>query len=59
MAFHESGLNYGSRQETVTKIVEKIIRTAMCLYGYFDARCAEIVSASPKINPAVLYDANL
>ena len=45
VAFHESGLNYGSRQETVMKIAEKIIRTAMCLYGYFDARCAEIVFA--------------
>jgi hypothetical protein len=57
VAFHEGGLSYGSRQETVMKIVAKSLRTAMCLYGFLDTKTAEIVFASPKINPAVLNDA--
>ncbi|MBE5851287.1 MAG: hypothetical protein E7298_14370 [Lachnospiraceae bacterium] len=57
VAFHEAGLNYGTRQETVMKIVAKSLRTAMCLYGFLDTRAAEIVFASPKINPAILKDA--
>ena len=57
VAFHESGLNYGSRRDTVMKIIAKSIRTAMCLYGYLDTKTAEIVFASPKIHPAILNDA--
>ncbi|MBQ3072968.1 MAG: hypothetical protein IJD20_06710 [Oscillospiraceae bacterium] len=56
VAFHEAGLNYGTREETVTKVVAKCIRTAFCLYGYIGVRKAEIVFASPKINPSVLAD---
>lgn len=56
VAFHESGLNYGLRLETTMKVVEKIIRTAFCLYGYFDAKTAEIVFASPKIHKTTLSD---
>lgn len=57
VAFHEGGLSYGTRQETVMKIVAKSLRTAMCLYGFFDTKTAEIVFASPKINPAIFNDA--
>lgn len=57
VAFHEFGLQYGGREATVAKIVNKCIRTAMCLYGYFGAKQAEIYFASPKINPAVMNDA--
>jgi hypothetical protein len=56
VAFHESGLNYGSREETVMKVIAKNLRTAMCLYGFMGSRDAEIVFASPKINPAILSD---
>lgn len=56
VAFHESGLNYGSREETVMKVILKSLRTAMCLYGFMGSRDAEIVFASPKINPAILSD---
>ncbi len=56
VAFHENGLNYGSREETVMKVISKILRTAMCLYGFMDSKDAEIVFASPKINPAILSD---
>lgn len=53
VAFHEAGLNYGSKETTICKIIAKSVRTTMCLYGYFDAKDAEIVFASPKIYPAV------
>ena len=56
VAFHESGLNYGTRMETVMKVLAKIIRTAFCFYGYFNAPAGEIVFASPKINRAILSD---
>ena len=32
VAFHEAGLNYGSKEETVMKVIAKSIRTALCLY---------------------------
>ena len=56
VAFHEAGLNYGTREETVLKVVSKSVRTAFCLYGYLGAKDGDIVFASPKINKAVLND---
>ncbi len=56
VAFHLGGLNYGSKKETVLKVVSKCIRTAFCLYGYFGTKEAEIVFASPKITAAVLKE---
>ena len=56
VAFHLGGLNYGSKKETVLKVVSKCVRTAFCLYGYFATRDAEIVFASPKITPATLKE---
>lgn len=56
VAFHESGLNYGTRQETVMKVISKSLRTAMCLYGYLGIKTAEILFASPKIYPAIWND---
>ena len=56
VAFHEAGLNYGSKEETVMKVIAKSIRTALCLYGYFDTKEAEIIFASPKINPAIMQE---
>lgn len=52
VAYHGGGLNYGGKEKTAIKIAKKIIRTAMCLRGYFNATKAEIIFASPKINPA-------
>lgn len=54
VAFHEAGLNYG--EETVTRVVKKCLRTAMCLYGYLNLQEGEIIFASPKIHNAVLAD---
>ncbi len=56
VAFHEAGLNYGSREETVSRVVKKCLRTAMCLYGYLNFTEGEIIFASPKIHDAVLND---
>jgi hypothetical protein len=56
VAFHESGLNYGSREETVARVIKKCLRTAMCVYGYLGLTTGTIVFASPKINPAVYAD---
>lgn len=54
VAFHEAGLNYGSNDETVMRVIKKIVRSAMCLYGYLDLKDGEIIFASPKINNAVM-----
>ena len=56
VAFHEAGLNYGDRKTTVMKVIEKCVRTAFCLNMFLDTNNAEIIFASPKINPAVLND---
>jgi hypothetical protein len=56
VAFHESGLNYGERRETVMRVIKKLVRTALCLIGYFGVTQGEIIFASPKIHNAVYDD---
>ena len=56
VAFHESGLNYGDRQETVVRVIKKFVRTALCLIGYFGVTQGEIIFASPKIHNAIVND---
>jgi len=56
VAFHEAGLNYGSKDETVTRVIKKCLRTAMCIYGYFGYSTGTIIFTSPKINPSVEQD---
>lgn len=57
VAFHEAGLNYGGRNSTVSRIIKKCLRTAMCLYGYFGADTkGEIIFAAPKIHNAEFHD---
>lgn len=53
VAYHEAGLNYGDKSKTLTKIIQKCVRTALCLYGFFSIATGEIIFASPKINPAI------
>jgi hypothetical protein len=48
-AFHEAGLNYGSADETVGRVLKKLIRAALALEGYLNVREAMIVFATPKI----------
>lgn len=49
VAFHESGLNYGSKEETIARVTKKMIRTAMMIYGFFNLNKAEIIFATPKL----------
>ena len=56
VAFHEGGLNYGTKEATVSKVIAKSVRSAMLLYGYINSKDAEIIFASPKINPSVLKE---
>lgn len=58
VAFHEAGLNYGSREETVSRVIKKCIRTAMCIYGYYGSSDGTIIFTSPKINPTTINDIN-
>ncbi|WP_209124456.1 hypothetical protein [Alkalihalobacillus sp. BA299] len=50
VSFHEAGLNYGSKIETVERVIKKIVRTSMVMFGYFNMRKGTIIFASPKIN---------
>lgn len=54
VAFHGAGLNYGKNEETVSRVIKKIFRTAMCIYGLFGYSKGEIVFTSPKIHNNVL-----
>lgn len=56
VAFHENGLNYGDRKTTVMKVIEKCARTAFCINMFLHTNNAEIIFASPKMNPAILND---
>ncbi len=53
IAFHENGLSYGSADETISRIIKKTIRTAMCIVGYFGIKSGEIYFVSPKIKNSV------
>lgn len=54
VAFHEAGLNYGSKFETASRVIKKMVRTVMLINGYFDLKEREIIFASPKINNATM-----
>jgi len=58
VAFHEAGLNYGTREETVCRVIKKLVRTAMIMLGYFSVDDGEIIFASPKISPKVFSELN-
>lgn len=55
VAFHEAGLNYGSRDTTVMKVLEKCARQLLPARIFIDQGSRDYF-ASPKINPAVLSD---
>lgn len=54
VAFHERGLNYGDTQKTVSKVIQKCARSAICLRACFGVSKGEIVFASPKIDNRIL-----
>jgi len=53
VAFHENGLNYGSKEETISRILKKCIRSTLCIIGFFNVFEGTIIFASPKINKAI------
>lgn len=50
VAFHENGLGYGGTVENAARVIKKCLRAAMCIYGYFDKKEAEVIFVSPKIH---------
>lgn len=54
VAFHTSGLNYGSTEETVTRVIKKIVRTIFIMQTYFkEFDKFNSFFVSPKVNPVV------
>ena len=50
VACHLGGLGYGSKEENVEKVSEKMFRSALILYAYFATKKGDIIFAAPKIN---------
>lgn len=57
IAFHEGGLNYsGKSSDTKTRIVKKMIRSAIIARAYFGAVPLRLVFASPVVQPSRLAE---
>lgn len=52
-AFHENGVNYGALEETVGRILKKLIRATFALEVYFELHQADIIFVTPKMHNAV------
>lgn len=52
IAFHEAGLNYGSKEETKNRIFKKLLRSYLSLLSYFPDKNYELIFVSPKVNNA-------
>ena len=50
VACHLINLGYGSKEENIAKVSEKMLRSAIVLYAYFKTKQGEIIFAAPKIN---------
>ena len=48
-AFHENGLQYGGADETIGRVLKKLIRAAFALEAYVDAGEATVIFATPKM----------
>jgi len=64
VAFHESGLNYGSKKETIERVIKKLARAAICVSGFFDISngkhiFGKLIFASPKIQDSLIGDLEL
>jgi len=54
IAFHSSGINYGSSTETAFRIIKKIFRTIFILQTFFDENEKfNSYFITPKVNPAI------
>jgi len=52
IAFHEAGLNYGSKIETKNRVFKKLLRSYLTLLAYFPNKKYELIVASPKVHSA-------
>jgi len=52
IAFHEAGLNYGSKKETKDRVLKKLLRSYLALLAYFPNKKYELFFVSPKVNNA-------
>lgn len=52
IAFHENGLNYGSKIETKNRVFKKLLRSYLTLLAYFPNKNYELIFASPKVHNA-------
>jgi hypothetical protein len=51
IAFHESGLSYGDKNETKDRVCKKLLRSYLTLLAYFPNKKYELLFCSPKVNP--------
>lgn len=57
IAYHEQGLRYcTTNEETINKVLEKLLRSALVLLLYFNVKEGDIIFASPKIGPTLYKD---
>jgi hypothetical protein len=49
MAFHEAGLNYGGVEETVNRVLKKLIRSTMITRSVFGSLPQQVLFASPVV----------
>ncbi|MBR4365050.1 MAG: hypothetical protein IKP33_08980 [Prevotella sp.] len=61
VAFHSNGLHYNKdgQNNSITKVLSKFIRTALCIIAFFDRYDAELCFAAPKIRKADQQNLNL
>lgn len=52
VAFHEGGLNYGSKEETKNRVLKKLLRSYLTLLSYFPDKNYELIFVSPKVHNA-------
>jgi hypothetical protein len=52
-AFHENGLQYGNADETVGRVLKKLIRSAFAIEAYLDVAEANVIFAAPKMAETV------
>ena len=50
VAFHENGLNYGSKETTIANVLKKMIRALFIQYSQFGSLKGNIIFATPKMN---------
>jgi hypothetical protein len=52
IAFHENGLNYGSKDETKNRVLKKLLRSYLALLSYFPDKSYQLIFVSPKVHDA-------